>query len=413
MSAQEIVRVPVTGKVYENCNPDAFTLISKKHYDLLQTIEHSIVFKPDGYIGIHYRNERNERTCDLLHRYIMIKLEKTTLGKNQVIHHKNNLKYDNTLENLQITTLSHNSAATIQKNKDKQASQYKGVSANLGKWISKIRHQNKITYLGRFNTQEEAAKQYDVAFLSIHKTTNGSNNLLKQEEVDQILKNPTQHIPKPKNEDRILPKCIYKKNSSYCVQIRNQNINRNFPTLQEAIDFRDSILNKVKEEKEQEEKGKNIRRNEEGIAIIAVKKPNVDEYEYALVDDEDWHDLEKYKWYLHKGYAKSSHTETENKRMHSFLLKSNIQEDKVVDHVNGNKLDNRKDNLRIVSHAVNSMNTQRKRSNELSSNPGVFYDSKKQKWKAVLRIKDKRNLLGYFSTEEEASKCYQDELNKF
>jgi hypothetical protein len=90
-----------------------------------------------------------------------------------------------------------------------------------------------------------------------------------------------------------------------------------------------------------------------------------------------------------------------------------MDEDKVIDHVNGNKLDNRKENLRIVTHAVNAMNTRRKRINELSSNPGVFYDSKKQKWKAVLRIKDKRNLLGYFSTEEEASKCYQDELNKF
>jgi hypothetical protein len=236
---------------------------------------------------------------------------------------------------------------------------------------------------------------------------------LTKEEVDQILQNPTQYLPKPKNEDRELPKCIYKKNSSYCVQIQNKNINKNFPTLQEAIDFRDSILNKIKDGKDQEQKNKNIIRNEEGIAIIPIKKPNVDEYEYALVDDEDWHELEKYKWYLHKGYAKSSHNNTENNRMHTLLLKSNVEEDKVIDHVNGNKLDNRKKNLRIVTHSVNSMNTRRKRTNELSSNPGVFYDSKKQKWKAVFRIKDKRNLRGYFSTEEEASKCYQDELNKF
>lgn len=79
----------------------------------------------------------------------------------------------------------------------------------------------------------------------------------------------------------------------------------------------------------------------------------------------------------------------------------------VVDHINDNKLDNRLENLQIVSHRFNTYKTQ---GNYSSKYKGVCWNKASQKWRARIKIQGKEKLIGYFTCELAASLAYQNEL---
>lgn len=85
------------------------------------------------------------------------------------------------------------------------------------------------------------------------------------------------------------------------------------------------------------------------------------------------------------------------------MMIGHIPDEMEIDHINGNSLDNRIENLRLVNRSQNMINTIRKRRLNLpkgvSRNRGTF----------VARIYKNRieTVLGYFKTEEQASKAYQ------
>ena len=92
---------------------------------------------------------------------------------------------------------------------------------------------------------------------------------------------------------------------------------------------------------------------------------------YAFVDEEEFEKINSFKWYLSNGYARSS----KNEIMHRYIMGANIG-DKSVDHINGNKLDNRKSNLRFVTSSQNSQNRPKKEGRS-SKYIGVSYRKKK------------------------------------
>ena len=79
----------------------------------------------------------------------------------------------------------------------------------------------------------------------------------------------------------------------------------------------------------------------------------------------------------------------------------------VVDHVNDDKLDNRVENLQIVTQRENSYKTQ---GNYSSKYKGVSWFASKKKWFSRIYINGKVHCLGYFTNEEEASQAYQNKL---
>jgi hypothetical protein len=79
----------------------------------------------------------------------------------------------------------------------------------------------------------------------------------------------------------------------------------------------------------------------------------------------------------------------------------------VVDHINDNKLDNRLENLQIVTHRFNVYKTQGKYSSQYK---GVSWDNSMKKWRAEIIINNKNNFLGRFNNEEEAHQVYQNKL---
>lgn len=79
----------------------------------------------------------------------------------------------------------------------------------------------------------------------------------------------------------------------------------------------------------------------------------------------------------------------------------------VVDHINGNRLDNRIENLRWVSHQINSRNS-RKNPNSYSLFKGVIYLKKYNRWRSRIMVNRKNYHLGYYATELEAGKAYNN-----
>jgi hypothetical protein len=83
----------------------------------------------------------------------------------------------------------------------------------------------------------------------------------------------------------------------------------------------------------------------------------------------------------------------------------------VIDHINNNKLDNRVENLQIVTHRYNVYKTQGKYSSQYKGVCVCLYKGRK-KWRAQIKISGKRTHLGYFTDEYEAHLAYQNALKQ-
>lgn len=76
-----------------------------------------------------------------------------------------------------------------------------------------------------------------------------------------------------------------------------------------------------------------------------------------------------------------------------------------VDHINRNKLDNRRSNLRICTHAENLANRIKPRNNT-SGYKGVVWNKSRSKWLAQITVKKRHIYLGQFDDIEEANEAY-------
>jgi hypothetical protein len=131
----------------------------------------------------------------------------------------------------------------------------------------------------------------------------------------------------------------------------------------------------------------------------------------ALYDAEDAHKVEPYTWHVVKGHSTfyvCRQTARPNRR--SILLHREIAEchkDKMVDHKNGNGLDNRRENLRVCTMSENMMN-RRKTSQNSTGYKGVYKtgDSKPNPYSAKIQKDGKVYCLGHYKTSEEAARAY-------
>ncbi len=127
----------------------------------------------------------------------------------------------------------------------------------------------------------------------------------------------------------------------------------------------------------------------------------------AKVDDEDFKRLSKLKWHFNYGYARNNSLNANGKkttiRMHRVIL--NAPKGKDVDHINGDGLDNRKQNLRVCTRSENAMN-QRLSSANTSGYKGVVWYKRSQKWRVQVNVKNKKTHVGYFNEIGKAVKAY-------
>ncbi len=134
----------------------------------------------------------------------------------------------------------------------------------------------------------------------------------------------------------------------------------------------------------------------------------------ALIDVGDYADLSQFNWhYLKAGYAvrntwdgKKNGTEY----MHRRLMKP--QRGFVVDHANGNTLDNRRSNLRVCTQAQNIRNQKLSKANKTGFK-GVDLHSQNKNFRAQIAVNGKTKHLGCFNTAEEAGAAYDAASKKY
>lgn len=124
----------------------------------------------------------------------------------------------------------------------------------------------------------------------------------------------------------------------------------------------------------------------------------------AIVDDEDFARLSRWKWHRSQnGYAMRT-TWKGKLPMHRAIIDCPLGLE--VDHINRDKLDNRRNNLRAVTHSTNQRNAPAQRNNT-SGFRGVSFDRGRGKWRAATKVDGKHKLIGRYETAEQASEAYE------
>lgn len=128
----------------------------------------------------------------------------------------------------------------------------------------------------------------------------------------------------------------------------------------------------------------------------------------VLVDRGDFDLVSKYNWFAIRDgntwYARTSPQKNNVRtqiRMHRLIL--NAPEHLAVDHINGNGLDNRRQNIRLTTTRGNGQNLHIKKS---SKYPGVRFHKAIRKWQSQIRIYGKQRHIGTFEREIDAFAAY-------
>jgi hypothetical protein len=135
----------------------------------------------------------------------------------------------------------------------------------------------------------------------------------------------------------------------------------------------------------------------------------------TIIDDCDA-DLANLNWYANPQhncfYAKrkarketAQTTETLHRVILSRMLNRTLTTYDYVDHINHDTLDNRRNNLRLVTPKQNRLNTT-KRSNNTSGFIGVSWKKQRCRWKASIGVDGKNYHLGYYTKPEDAAHAY-------
>lgn len=109
----------------------------------------------------------------------------------------------------------------------------------------------------------------------------------------------------------------------------------------------------------------------------------------TLIDIDDIDKVKHIKWSINNKYYVGSNAP--KVKLHRLIM--NCPDDMIVDHINHNRLDNRKSNLRICTVRENNFNKKSK---------GVYWHESRNKWSARIQVDGKKIFLGYFINKDDA-----------
>ena len=135
----------------------------------------------------------------------------------------------------------------------------------------------------------------------------------------------------------------------------------------------------------------------------------------AIVDDDDWAELVRHKWYLTtSGYAARDVWVPGGKKnrvyMHREIAKT--PEGMDTDHVNNKRLDNRGSNLRSCTRSENLRNSGI-RSDNKTGYKGTAFHKFSGLYHSTIKANGKQQSLGYFKTIEGAARAYNEAAIKY
>jgi hypothetical protein len=138
------------------------------------------------------------------------------------------------------------------------------------------------------------------------------------------------------------------------------------------------------------------------------------------LDVEDVEIAKQYTWHLDRESYVSAPGKTKDgkrfhQKLHRLVMNLDFNDGKIIDHINRNKVDNKKENLRLVSSQENAFNQGASKQNK-SGVVGVFYRQRKgkaPKWVASINIDGKTKQIGQFDTMDEAIKVRKEAEIKY
>ena len=135
----------------------------------------------------------------------------------------------------------------------------------------------------------------------------------------------------------------------------------------------------------------------------------------VLIDDEDYDQISQHKWYVYDHrklktvYARRMTLGAIKTKKHVSLHREIMGfPDCMVDHINGNGLDNRRCNLRLCNPGENSRNRGMIQRETASGFKGVWWRKADRKWEACIYYNSKKHKLGYFRDKIDAAKAYNE-----
>jgi len=145
-----------------------------------------------------------------------------------------------------------------------------------------------------------------------------------------------------------------------------------------------------------------------------MKEIRLTQGKVALVDDVDFEEISKYKWYPLNSQLNHvcAFTCIKNKvnYMHRMIINAPIGT--MVDHINGNPLDNQRANLRLCTNAQNQQNRKTKGKGK-SDFRGLSFRKKWNTWEIHVRVNGRQTYIGSSKNEIEAAKLYDIAAIKF
>ena len=343
-----------------------------------------------------------------------------------IVDHINGDRMDNRIANLRPATRSQNGCN--QKVVTTSSSGYRGVYKSGCKWGARIRSGRPTLYIGLYDDAETAAAAYDLAAKELHgefATINGVN-IPSGLSIDTKPRHHRSLRSRRASDlvDRIRARFyICGESDEIKYKLSNTDIKRKSKTprrLKQPCDNKNGKVNVLgigvkvdhlrhvllngkfpdKTPKQDRCRHLDLSKADDRFILVCDLLSIVDyDKETGLFKKSGkiigGVNSQGYKCFNHAGKLLSSH------RM-AYLLTYNEWPD-VVDHINGDRADNRISNLRAATHKQNSQNT--KAIGGLSKYKGVCYRSDRSKW--VAGIDGKR--IGSFNTEAEAAKAYDDQ----
>lgn len=132
---------------------------------------------------------------------------------------------------------------------------------------------------------------------------------------------------------------------------------------------------------------------------------------FFLCDTDEWNKINNITWILDgNGYVYGV-INNRHIRLHRLLMGVD-NDDYEVDHIDGNPLNNLKNNLRLCYHEENAMN-QKISTKNTSGHVGVYWDTNRNKWCATINANKKRIFIGRFDNFEDAVKAREEAEEKY
>ena len=133
--------------------------------------------------------------------------------------------------------------------------------------------------------------------------------------------------------------------------------------------------------------------------------------QHTKIDPADFDKVASYSWTIDsKGYISAWYNDDKvNKRIHRIVLDLDSTNPLFVDHINGDKLDNRRSNLRLVTHSRNMMN---RGATIINTSGFKGVSSHNDKWRASISADNNQYHLGVFDTAGEAAQAYSEACNQ-